>query len=158
MKQLSKLFLLTMLVVFASCQNESTEEQAADEQRAALRFDEKGNVISDGEEDRELMFNENSEILNQNDGIISVGMSNTTSGTAVIQKYTVIDADRAPNSNDGQPVSNMWWSITGTDYDSPSSYFSTVGENNLTFTEYADGSANLTGTTVSGTCSVDLDV
>ena len=65
MKQLSKLILLAMLVIFASCQNESTEDQAADEQRSALRFDEKGNVVSDGEEDKELMFNENSEILNQ---------------------------------------------------------------------------------------------
>lgn len=157
MKKISKFLLLAVLVIFASCQKESTEDQALEERQAELRFDKDGNVVSDGEEDKELIFNENSEILNDNT-LMNVGMSNLSTGGSVAQVYNVIDADRAPNSNDGQPISNMWWSITGTDYDSPSSYYSTVNDDNMVFTEYTDGSAHLVGTTVSGTCVVDVDV
>ncbi len=154
MKQLSKLILLAVLVTFASCQKESNEPQES-ERLDALRF-ENGIVVSDGEEDKELMFNAESETIKGNNGMFA--MTEKSGSADVKQVYTVIDADRAPNSNDGQPISNMWWSITGTDYDSPSSYFSTVGDDNLVFTEYEDGTAHLVGTTVSGTCSVDLDV
>ncbi|MTE25820.1 hypothetical protein [Winogradskyella ouciana] len=157
MKKISKFLLLAVLVIFASCQKESTEDQALEERQAELRFDKDGNVVSDGEEDKELIFNENSEILNDNT-LMNVGMSNLSTGGSVAQVYNVIDADRAPNSNDGQPISNMWWSITGTDYDSPSSYYSAVNDDNMVFTEYTDGSAHLVGTTVSGTCVVDVDV
>ena len=46
MKQFTKLFLLTMLVIFASCQkDESSQEEA--QQEAELRFQENGNVVSD---------------------------------------------------------------------------------------------------------------
>lgn len=62
MKHITKLVLLVILVVFASCQNESTQE-IENQQQAALRFDEKGMVVSDGEEDKELTFNEKSEDL-----------------------------------------------------------------------------------------------
>ncbi|MDG4715584.1 hypothetical protein [Winogradskyella marincola] len=62
MKHISKLVLLVALVVFASCQNESTQE-IENQQQAELRFDEKGMVVSDGEEDKELTFNEKSEEL-----------------------------------------------------------------------------------------------
>lgn len=62
MKHITKLVLLVVLVVFASCQNESTQE-IENQQQAALRFDEKGMVVSDGEEDKELTFNEKSEDL-----------------------------------------------------------------------------------------------
>ena len=157
MKQISKLFLLAMLVVFASCQNESTEEQAAEEQRAELRFGNDGNVISDGEEDKELMFNENSEVLNDNT-IMNVGMSNLNNGVAVAQVYDVIDADRAPFGH-RQPVSNFWWSETpeGDDYFDATTYFG-AGSENLVFTEYVNGTAHLTGTTMSGTCVVTLNV
>ncbi|WP_243472062.1 hypothetical protein [Winogradskyella sp. MH6] len=62
MKHITKLVLLVVLVVFASCQNESTQE-IENQQQAALRFDEKGMVVSDGEEDKELTFNERSENL-----------------------------------------------------------------------------------------------
>jgi hypothetical protein len=62
MKHITKLVLLVVLVVFASCQNESTQE-IENQQKDPLRFDEKGMVVSDGEEDKELMFNERSEDL-----------------------------------------------------------------------------------------------
>ena len=62
MKHITKLVLLVVLVVFASCQNESTQE-IENQQQAALRFDEKGMVVSDGEEDKELTFNKKSEDL-----------------------------------------------------------------------------------------------
>ena len=62
MKHITKLVLLVALVVFASCQNESTQE-IENQQQDPLRFDEKGMVVSDGEEDKELMFNERSEDL-----------------------------------------------------------------------------------------------
>jgi hypothetical protein len=60
MKQITKLILLALLIVVASCQSESAQEDAPEQ--AILRFKD-GNVVSDGELDKELMFNEESEIL-----------------------------------------------------------------------------------------------
>ena len=156
MKQLSKLFVLTMLVIFASCQNESTEEQAIEEQQAPLRFDNKGMVVSDGEEDENLFFNETSEDLNTGPLMIATMSS---SSAAVDQVYNVIDADRAPFGSQ-QPVSNFWWSETpeGNDYFDATTYFGAADGENLVFTEYANGTASLVGTTISGTCVVTLDV
>lgn len=62
MKHITKVVLLVALMIFASCQNESTQE-IENQQQDALRFDEKGIVVSDGEEDKELTFNEKSEDL-----------------------------------------------------------------------------------------------
>jgi hypothetical protein len=62
MKQITKLMLFVVLVIFASCQKEGVQEND-DQQRAILKFDDKGQVISDGEEDKELTFNEKSEDL-----------------------------------------------------------------------------------------------
>ncbi|MDP5082100.1 MAG: hypothetical protein NWP87_05535, partial [Winogradskyella sp.] len=64
MKQLSKLCAIALLVAFASCEkNESIEETLDQEvQHLQLRVID-GNVVGDGEEDLELQFNENSEIL-----------------------------------------------------------------------------------------------
>lgn len=68
MKHLTRLFLLSLLVVLASCQNESVEEQQAE--GAVLNFKD-GNVISDGLlEDKELMFNDNSEKLVKPNGLL----------------------------------------------------------------------------------------
>lgn len=159
MKHLSKILLLAVLVIFASCQNESTEDQALEERQAELRFDNDGNVVSDGELDKELFFNETSEEMNNN-VLMNVGMSNlNSSGAAVEQVYTVIDADRAPYG-DQQPTSNFWWSETpdGTDYFDGSTYFAAADGENLVFTEYTNGTASLIGTTISGTCVVDLNV
>ncbi|MFP4846866.1 hypothetical protein [Winogradskyella sp. PE311] len=64
MKQLFKLCTLAILVVFASCEkNESTEDLTQETQQAQLNFKADGSVIGDGEEDLELMFNEDSEKL-----------------------------------------------------------------------------------------------
>jgi len=159
MKQLTKLILLAVLVTFASCQKESTPEEQIDNQVAELNF-ENGRVVSDGEEDLELEFNANSEVLNEgNSGLMAVGMSNTTSGATVAQVYDVIDADRAP-FGDRQPVANFWWSETpeADDYFDASTYFGSADGENLVYTEYTDGTANLTGTTISGTCVVSVNV
>ncbi|WP_282042502.1 hypothetical protein [Winogradskyella flava] len=155
MKQISKLMVLAMLVIFASCQNESAEEQANEEQKAVLNFDKKGNVVSDGEEDEELMFNDESETI-RNTGFTFASKSNSV---AIDEVYTVIDADRDPFGSQ-QPASNFWWSETpdGDDYFNAHTYFGAADGENLVFTEYADGTASLTGTTMSGTCTVTLDV
>ncbi|MCT4629301.1 hypothetical protein [Winogradskyella sp.] len=62
MKQFTKLSLLLVLIIFASCQSESTQDNG-EQQQAELRFDERGMVVSDGEEDKELTFNGKSEEL-----------------------------------------------------------------------------------------------
>ena len=71
----------------------------------------------------------------------------------------VIDADRSPFVNQ-QPSSNFWWSQTsdGSDYFNADTYFSSDDSNNLVFREYDDGTANILGTTVSGSCIVTVDV
>lgn len=71
----------------------------------------------------------------------------------------VYDADRSPFQAQ-QPTSNFWWSETAdaSDYFNPDTYFSAVEGQNLSFRTYDDGTANITGTTVRGTCVVTLDV
>ncbi len=71
----------------------------------------------------------------------------------------VIDADRAPYGSQ-QPSSNFWWSelADGTDYFNADTYFSSTASDGLVFREYNDGTANILGTTVSGTCVVTVDV
>lgn len=154
MKKLSKLILLAVLVTFASCQKESNEDNPA-EQQDALRFV-NGNVVSDGEEDKELMFNADSETI-KNGGLMMSGMTNST--PEVAQAYNVIDADRAPFGSQ-QPVSNFWWSETpeGDDYFDATTYFGAADGENLVFTEYTNGTASLTGATISGTCTVYVNV
>jgi len=60
MKLIIKLSLLALLTVVTSCQNESVQEDAPEQ--SLLRF-KNGQVVSDGEEDKELIFNEENEIL-----------------------------------------------------------------------------------------------
>ncbi|EDP70553.1 hypothetical protein FBALC1_07338 [Flavobacteriales bacterium ALC-1] len=156
MKRLTKLFLLTMLVVFASCQNESIEDQAS-ERPDALRFI-NGIVVSDGEEDPELMFNADSETIIR-DNPLGLIQGFSTNSAAVVQAYDVIDADRDPHGS-LQPTANFWWSESpqADDYFNTKTYFAAADGENLVFTEYADGTANLTGVTISGTCTVNLNV
>ncbi|WP_111682704.1 hypothetical protein [Winogradskyella tangerina] len=158
MKQLTKLIALAMLVILASCQSDSSEEQMQDPQ-PQLRFGTDGNVIGDGEEDKELIFNEDSEILNS--GTFAITQMNNTSynNGNVVQIYDVMDADRDPFGHI-QPASNFWWSETpeGDDYFNPDTYFGSPDGENLVFTEYDNGTAHLEGTTVSGTCVVTLNV
>ena len=157
MKQLTKLCLFAMLAIFASCQNESEEEDSQTlQQREILLEDEI--IVSDGEEDKELIFTAGSEDLNNS---ITIGMANTysTGAAAVTQVYNTIDADRDPFGN-RQPNANFWWSenAAGDDYFDASTYFGAAEGENIVFTEYANGTANITGTTISGTCVVTLNV
>ncbi|WP_296383096.1 hypothetical protein [Winogradskyella sp.] len=156
MKQLTKLCLFAMLVIFASCENETSEEDSQTlQQREILLEDEI--IVSDGEEDAELVFTAGSEDMNDS---MAIGMANTyTSGAAVTQVYNVIDADRDPFGSQ-QPNANFWWSETaeGDDYFDATTYFGAADGENLVFTEYANGTANLTGTTISGTCTVAVNV
>ena len=71
----------------------------------------------------------------------------------------IIDADRSPYGAQ-QPVSNFWWSETpaGDDYFVADTYFSQDANNTLVFREYDNGTANIVGSTVSGTCVVTVDV
>lgn len=71
---------------------------------------------------------------------------------------TVVDADRCPFPADQQPASNMWWPGTEEDYYNPKTYFSSTPDNPMTFAEYNNGTARLQGTTVMGTCTVEIDV
>ncbi|GAA4898666.1 hypothetical protein GCM10023311_24640 [Flaviramulus aquimarinus] len=77
-------------------------------------------------------------------------------------KYTeciVIDADRSPFGAQ-QQAANFWWSKTadGSDYFDRSTYFSSTDTNTLVFREYENGTANILGSTVYGTCVVTVDV
>lgn len=71
--------------------------------------------------------------------------------------FTVVDADRCP-FGDQQPASNLWWPGTEEDYFNPNTYFSSSEEHSMTFAEYNDGTARLQGSTVMGTCVVEVDV
>lgn len=157
MKQLSKLMFVATLLIVVSCQNDSVDEITEDQQIQGqqLRFVD-GNVVGDGEEDKDLMFDARSEDLFEN-------QTNTrtygSSGANVDMIYAVIDADRGTNAG-VQPTSNFWWSEspTASDYNDPTTYFAAAEGSGLEFTEYNDGTANLTGTTYQGTCAVTLDV
>ena len=67
--------------------------------------------------------------------------------------YQVIDADRCGELDDA----NFWWSPADHP-DFTSGYFSTQGDHKLTFTEFDDGTALITGSTVYGDCVVDVNV
>ncbi|NNE31021.1 MAG: hypothetical protein HKN40_01495 [Winogradskyella sp.] len=84
---------------------------------------------------------------------------NVTTSVANFTECNIIDADRAP-WGDRQPTSNFWWSETpeATDYFNANTYFSQDSNHNLVFREYEDGTANILGSTVRGTCVVEIDV
>jgi hypothetical protein len=85
--------------------------------------------------------------------------TNNTVTTASYTECIAIDADRAPYGSQ-QPISNFWWSETaaGDDYFNADTYFSSTIGSNLVFREYEDGTANFFGTTISGTCVVEVNV
>ncbi|MGB7394293.1 MAG: hypothetical protein WA913_07870, partial [Pricia sp.] len=70
----------------------------------------------------------------------------------------VVDADRSPFEADQQPPANFWWPGTPEDFYNPETYFSSSEEHTMTFAEYNDGTARLQGSTVMGTCVVEVDV
>ncbi|TNJ46528.1 hypothetical protein KFZ70_13940 [Tamlana fucoidanivorans] len=74
---------------------------------------------------------------------------------------TVIDADRCYIT--GQPSANFWWPnlTNNNDYFNPTTYFGSDAENgvSLSFMEYPDGTAHISGTTINSTgCLVTVDV
>lgn len=75
-----------------------------------------------------------------------------------IRECVVVDSDKCP-FEDRWPVANFWWPENDTDkYFIPRAYFSTDDQNSLTFTEYDNGTANIKGSTVMGSCVVQVDV
>ena len=85
--------------------------------------------------------------------------NNNNSATVNFTECNIVDADRSP-FGDQQPTSNFWWSETpdATDYFNADTYFSQDSNHNLVFREYDNGTANIVGTTVSGTCIVTVNV
>jgi len=156
MKQLSKLLLLTVLVIFASCQSESENDSLTPQQKEIL--DEDKIIVSDGQEDPDLMFTADSETIKATAFVMSAQTYGGNNGT-VTQVYNTIDADRDPFGSQ-QPNANFWWSETpeGDDYFNADTYFGSAEGQNLVFTEYDNGTANITGTTISGTCVVTFNV
>ncbi|MFD2585475.1 hypothetical protein ACFSQJ_00960, partial [Croceitalea marina] len=69
--------------------------------------------------------------------------------------YDIIDADRC---ND-LPAANFWWS-TSSNPDYSNGFFSSLGDNNLIFTEYDNGTALISGSTKygEGDCLVEVHV
>ena len=78
MKHITKLLLLAILVVFASCQNETLNEGASSivEDEAAL---ENEILVSDGEEDETFVLNEDSEVMPTRE--LSFSISSNTYGS-----------------------------------------------------------------------------
>lgn len=77
----------------------------------------------------------------------------------IIRECLIKDADRCPfDITDGQPNANFWWPENPTDYFNPESFYSSDVNNKLIFREYSDGTASITGTTVQGSCIVEVDV
>ena len=155
MKQFTKLCLMVMLVIFASCQNESEKDSQTLQEKEILS--EKEIIVSDGQEDKDLVFTPGSEDIRDNS--MTMVVANSSTGVEVVQVYDVIDADRGENAG-VQPTSNFWWSEspTASDYNDPTTYFSSDENNSLVFTEYSNGTASIIGTTVQGTCVVTMNV
>ena len=84
--------------------------------------------------------------------VLNASFENAT----VLRSCTVADADRCP-FGDRQPASSMWWPENPNDFFVTSAYFSVAGQQ-LTFTEFEDGTANIRGTVAQGTCVVAVDI
>jgi hypothetical protein len=112
MKQLSKLILLTMLVIFASCQNESTEEQIADEQRGAIREID-GRVVGDGELDANLVFDPATQevAVRDNDGL-AVALLNSTTEDAGIAYIESLLPESVTVSTTSKPGTDAYFDVT----------------------------------------------
>ena len=100
-----------------------------------------------------LIFSCQNEIIEiQEESVFSASISSSQQSSYV--ECVVIDADRACFN---QPASNFWWPVNPeTDYNDY--YFSSTVDNKLSFTEYDNGTANIKGSTVRGTCIVVVDV
>ena len=92
-------------------------------------------------------------------GIENAGLKASSSSNLLTSTCTVIDADRC--GLQGQPPANFWWPEASSEYNKPTTYFGSDAENgvNLSFDEYPDGTAHISGSTVNSTgCLVTVDV
>ncbi|MFD2725927.1 hypothetical protein [Hyunsoonleella rubra] len=165
MKKNLLLLLCVTFLVFA-CKSESVEEQEQEQSLAEIEAAlEEEILVPESEVDATLVINDESEMAQPSNTMgttFSIGMSsNSTMGTSgtLIKECKVIDADRDPWGAQ-EPTANFWWSKTadGSDYFDPSTYFSTTDSHSLKFLEYDNGTANIIGTTIYGTCLVTVNV
>ena len=114
MKQVTKIFALAMLVIFASCEkNESTEDLNSETQKAELNFID-GRVVGDGEEDKELMFNEDSETIKDDAFSFSIG-TESTSNASISDEIDALVAtlpSQVTVSTIAKPGDNAYFNVT----------------------------------------------
>ena len=87
MKNLTKLFLLAILVVFASCQNETLTEGASSIVEDELAMEDEI-LVSDGEEDTSFVLDSNSEIMPTRELSFSLSSNSTQEGTPIPSSCT----------------------------------------------------------------------
>ncbi|WP_179020299.1 hypothetical protein [Winogradskyella forsetii] len=113
MKKVTKLLLITMLVIFASCQKEDVKEDDSLQQEAELNFKD-GNVISDGLlEEEELMFNEKSKILMEPKG--SMQQKSYGSCTPDIDGLEAMLPEQVTVTTTEKPGDNAYFEVTISD-------------------------------------------
>ena len=107
--------------------------------------------------------NENLDIqTNESAADETVIFSASSSSNLYTSTCTVTDADRCYIT--GQPNSNFWWPSMGSPNDvfNPDTYFGSYGDSKLSFVEYPDGTAHISGTTSNSnpdlTCKVTVDI
>lgn len=125
-------FLLCSLLVFAACDDSDLEVQQT----------------PDNQSDTPVIAEEEDDTTVETIPIESLGS----------KVYNVFDADRCPFPADQQPMASLWWPENDEDFYNPKAYFSSTDEHKMIFTEYEDGTARLQGSTLMGTCVVDVDV
>ncbi len=155
MKKFTKA-ILVLCVIFYACQDEPVSDAEATLKETELTLEDEI-LASDGEVDETLVLNEESEIIlsrSSKSGISDEGsQARGEYYPKLISECKVIDADRSCNN---QVAANFWWPVDPTDYDDY--YFSSSDDHTLTFSEYSDGTANVKGSTIRGTCVVEIDV
>lgn len=79
--------------------------------------------------------------------------------TKIIKECLVVDVDRCP-FEDRQPKMNFWWPEDGNQFFNLPDYFGSTDEHQLTYVEYDNGTAHISGTTSMGVgdCLVEVDV
>lgn len=75
----------------------------------------------------------------------------------VLRDCLAENVDRCPFEA-RQPAANFWWPENDTDYFNPTTYFASTEEHQLKFTEYDNGTANISGSTTMGSCVVTVDI
>ena len=99
---------------------------------------------------------------NENVGSEDISEQDVESFDVLTSTCAVTDADRCYLT--GQPDSNFWWPSMESpkDYFNPDTYFGSYGGSELSFVEYPDGTAHISGTTSNSnpslTCKVIVDV